>query len=50
MSKVSVEDFLKIRERNLMKIKEGKENGLKVVGIYCTYCPQELILAAGAGR
>jgi benzoyl-CoA reductase/2-hydroxyglutaryl-CoA dehydratase subunit BcrC/BadD/HgdB len=49
MSKVSVEDFLKIRERNLMKIKEGKENGLKVVGIYCTYCPQELILAAGAG-
>ena len=49
MSKISVEDFLKIRERNLMKIKEGKETGLKVVGIYCTYCPQELILAAGAG-
>ncbi len=49
MSKISVDDFMKIRERNLMKIKEGKENGLKVVGIYCTYCPQELVLAAGAG-
>ena len=42
------EDFLKIREVNILKIKEAKENGLKVVGIYCTYCPQELILAAGA--
>lgn len=49
MSNVSVDDFMKIRERNLIKIKEGKENGLKIVGIYCTYCPQELILAAGAG-
>ena len=49
MSKICVDDFMKIRERNLMKIKEGKENGLKVVGIYCTYCPQELVLAAGAG-
>ncbi|MEN6326714.1 MAG: double-cubane-cluster-containing anaerobic reductase [Syntrophomonas sp.] len=41
-------DFAKIREINLMRIKEAKENGTKVVGIYCTYCPQELILAAGA--
>jgi benzoyl-CoA reductase/2-hydroxyglutaryl-CoA dehydratase subunit BcrC/BadD/HgdB len=49
MGKISVDDFLKIREKNLMKIKEGKDNGLKVVGIYCTYCPQELVLAAGAG-
>ncbi|HEX3011155.1 MAG TPA: double-cubane-cluster-containing anaerobic reductase, partial [Syntrophomonadaceae bacterium] len=40
--------FAKIREINLMRIKEAKENGTKVVGIYCTYCPQELILAAGA--
>lgn len=43
-----VDNFLKIREVNVMRIKEGKEKGLKVVGLYCTYCPQELVLAAGA--
>ena len=48
MSEITVNDFLRIREVNLMKIKEGKEKDLKVVGIYCTYCPQELVLAAGA--
>ncbi|MGI5921860.1 MAG: double-cubane-cluster-containing anaerobic reductase [Syntrophomonadaceae bacterium] len=41
-------EFARIRETNLMKIKAAKENGIKVVGIYCTYCPQELIIAAGA--
>lgn len=25
-----------------------QEKGTKVVGIYCTYCPRELVLAAGA--
>lgn len=45
----TVEDFLKIREVSLMRIKDAKETvGQKVVGIYCTYCPQELVLAAGA--
>ncbi len=48
MTASMVNDFLKIREVNVMRIKEGKEDGLKVVGIYCTYCPQELVLAAGA--
>jgi Benzoyl-CoA reductase/2-hydroxyglutaryl-CoA dehydratase subunit, BcrC/BadD/HgdB len=43
-----VEGFSSSRELNLMRIKEARENGRKVVGIYCTYCPQELILAAGA--
>jgi benzoyl-CoA reductase/2-hydroxyglutaryl-CoA dehydratase subunit BcrC/BadD/HgdB len=43
-----IDNFMKIREVNLMRVKESKENGRKVVGIYCTYCPQELILAAGA--
>lgn len=43
-----VQGFANAREVNLMRIKEAKENGAKVVGIYCTYCPQELILAAGA--
>ncbi len=43
-----MENFGQAREINLMRIKEAKDKGRKVVGIYCTYCPQELILAAGA--
>ena len=43
-----MQGFASAREVNLMRIKEAKENGTKVVGIYCTYCPQELVLAAGA--
>lgn len=42
------EEFSTVREINMMRIKEAKDNGGKVVGIYCTYCPQELVLAAGA--
>lgn len=45
---VNIEDFMKIREASLIEIKEAKDEGQKVVGIYCTYCPQEMILAAGA--
>ncbi|NLJ71842.1 MAG: 2-hydroxyacyl-CoA dehydratase [Syntrophomonadaceae bacterium] len=48
MSNITVEDFFNIRQENIIKIKEGKENGTKVVGLYCTYCPEELILAANA--
>ncbi|MCX5779696.1 MAG: double-cubane-cluster-containing anaerobic reductase [Firmicutes bacterium] len=43
-----MQGFASAREINLMRIKDSKEKGRKVVGIYCTYCPQELILAAGA--
>ncbi|MEN6389049.1 MAG: double-cubane-cluster-containing anaerobic reductase [Syntrophomonas sp.] len=43
-----IEEFSTVREVNLMRIKEAKDDGRKVVGIYCTYCPQELVLAAGA--
>ncbi|MDD4802958.1 MAG: double-cubane-cluster-containing anaerobic reductase [Syntrophomonas sp.] len=43
-----MQSFASAREVNLMLIKEAKENGVKVVGIYCTFCPEELILAAGA--
>ncbi len=44
----NVEDFMKIREVNVMRLKEMKEKGQKVVGFYCTFCPTELIIAAGA--
>lgn len=37
------------REMNLMEIKRRKENeGQSVVGMYCGFCPRELILAGGA--
>lgn len=48
MSNITVENFLNIRQENIIRMKEAKEKGAKVVGIYCTYCPQELILAAKA--
>ncbi len=43
-----IEKFQGIREVSIMKIKQGKEQGRKVAGIYCTYCPTELVMAAGA--
>ncbi len=43
-----MEQFSKLREQGMMKIKEEKENGQRVVGMYCTYSPQEIIMAAGA--
>ena len=43
-----MQGFASAREENLMRIKEAKDQGGKVVGIYCTFCPQEMILAAGA--
>ena len=48
MQEELIQGFANTRELNLMRIKEAKDTGRKVVGIYCTYCPHELILAAGA--
>ncbi|MGI6711386.1 MAG: double-cubane-cluster-containing anaerobic reductase [Bacillota bacterium] len=43
-----LESFDTIREDNMITLMEAKEKGTKVVGLYCTYGPQELALAAGA--
>ncbi len=48
MSNQYIAPFSNARDINLMQIKAAKASGRKVVGIYCAYCPQELILAAGA--
>ena len=48
MTRSPIEDFFNLREVSILKIKEMKDKGIKVVGSYCTYCPTELILAAGA--
>lgn len=45
---ILIEPFSKLREQGMMKIKEEKESGQRVVGMYCTYSPQEIIMAAGA--
>lgn len=42
------ENFTEIRQNNVLTIKQKKEEGVKVVGIYCLFCPRELVLAAGA--
>ena len=36
------------RHAGLMKMKEHKDRGSKIVGIYCSFVPTELIMAAGA--
>ncbi len=43
-----LEAFDGLRERNIIVAKEAKEAGEKIVGMYCVFSPQELIVAAGA--
>ncbi len=42
------ETFSEARRDGFLKIKGWKEEGKKVVGIYCAYTPKEIIMAAGA--
>lgn len=42
------QNYSEARQQGFIKIKELKESGKKVVGIFCTYTPTEMILAAGA--
>lgn len=45
---LSDELSLDIRDYSLNHLLEGRQNDHKIVGIYCNYCPRELIIAAGA--
>jgi len=40
--------FDEAKKQALGSLFNGKEKGRPVVGIYCTYCPKELVIAAGA--
>ena len=42
------ETFSEARKSGFMKMKEHKDRGGKIVGIYCSFVPTELIMAAGA--
>lgn len=41
-------DFGEARREGFLAVKEIKDKGQPVVGAYCTYIPEELVLAAGA--
>ena len=41
------DDFNETRKNGFLKMKELKESGKNVAGIFCTYTPQEVIYAAG---
>jgi len=40
--------YSEARQQGFMRMKALKEQGRKVVGIFCTYTPVEMVLAAGA--
>ena len=42
------ETFSEARKAGFMKMKEHKDRGGRIVGIYCSFVPTELIMAAGA--
>ncbi len=44
----SFEVFETMRTANAGRLKEAREKGKKFAGVYCTFCPEELIIAAGA--
>jgi len=48
MRPAMMEEFAQLREKNMIDIKTAKEQGRKVVGLYCLYSPAELAVAAGA--
>lgn len=42
------ENFADARKQGFLAVKNLKDNGKKVAGVFCTYTPVEIILAAGA--
>jgi benzoyl-CoA reductase/2-hydroxyglutaryl-CoA dehydratase subunit BcrC/BadD/HgdB len=41
------EEFNDARKQGFLTVKELKETGQKVVGVYCTFMPEELVIASG---
>ncbi|MEL7566767.1 MAG: double-cubane-cluster-containing anaerobic reductase [Dehalobacterium sp.] len=41
------EEFTEARKNGFLKVKEIKENGGKVAGVFCTFTPREILDAAG---
>ena len=43
-----IDSFDEMKRNSFIAMKELKESGKNVVGVFCTYSPSELIYAAGA--
>ncbi|MCJ8343009.1 MAG: 2-hydroxyacyl-CoA dehydratase family protein [Cetobacterium sp.] len=43
-----LQEFSEARRNGFLKVKEFKDRGENIVGIFCTYTPKELVYAAGA--
>ena len=48
MSLASIDRLNEVFGKNVLAMNEAKENGKKVMGMYCLYTPAELAVAAGA--
>ena len=44
------EEFGEKKREAFLEIKEYKDKGIPVIGMYCAYFPTELAMAAGASR
>lgn len=42
------ESYPEMRKRGFMRMKELKDNGAKVVGLFCSFVPLEIVYAAGS--
>ena len=42
------EEFAEQRQKSFLGIKKLKDEGVPIVGVYCTYFPQEIAVAMGA--
>ena len=42
------EQFSEARQKGFLTVMELKEQGIPLVGTYCTFMPQEIAMAAGA--
>ena len=42
------EEFAEQRKNSFLAVKQLKDQGVPVVGAYCTYFPQEIAMAMGA--
>ena len=45
---VIFEQFAEQRKNSFLHVKELKDKGIPVVGVFCTYFPQEIAMAMGA--
>lgn len=41
-------EFAEARQQGFLTVKSLKEQGVPVIGVYCTYMPEEIVMAAGA--